>query len=70
MSLREKILTIKEKIKLLKRKTKKTGNDIVDGENIHEVFEKLDRELKSYEAKQANLESKIDGSKHKIDRQD
>jgi hypothetical protein len=54
----------------LKRKTKKTGNDIVDGENIHEVFEKLDRELKSYEAKQANLESKIDGSKYKIDRQD
>jgi hypothetical protein len=36
-------LTIKEKIKLLRRKTKKTGNDIVDGENIHEVLEKLDR---------------------------
>ena len=32
---------LKEKIKLLRRKTKKTGNDIVNGDNIAELMEKL-----------------------------
>lgn len=43
----------------MKKKTKKSGEDILNVEDVHELVEKLEKENKNYELKLASLEGKL-----------